>query len=93
MRIRFEGDCTVARAEELRDELLAALDQGGRLELDFSAVTRIDLSFCQLVLALGKSPAAQRAGLLLEQNLSPGLADVARRCGLPEIVPAGEAQP
>ena len=85
VRIRFEGDCTVARAEELRDGLLAAIREGGPVELDFSSVTRIDMSFCQLILALRKSPACQAAGLSLVPNLPPGLAEAACRCGLPGL--------
>ena len=85
MRVSFEGQCTVARAGELRASLLQALNAGEPLELDCKNVADMDLTFCQLIHAVRAS--CQERGLTcrLEGNLPNGLAGLANQCGLPEL--------
>lgn len=85
MLLSFTGDCTVARAEEIRVSLLDALNAGGSIEIDLGGVTGIDLTFCQILHALRLSCQARGVTLTLPDNLSKGLAHQAAFCGLPEI--------
>ena len=87
MRVTFEGECTVARAEEIRATLLEALGSGESLELDLSGVTRIDLSFCQLLHSLRKSLDPEGPALTVSSTLPRRHAGIARRCGLPDLAP------
>ena len=89
MRISFEGKCTIGRAAELRETLLRALASGKPVGLDFQGVTDMDMSFCQLIHAVRTSCIQRGLSCELEVNLPPGLAALAGRCGLPELV--GEA--
>ena len=86
MRVKIAGDCTVARAEELRTLLLEALSSGKSLEIDLSGVTAIDLTFCQILHALQQSCVSRGTELTLGDNLPIDLAEQAVLCGLPEIV-------
>lgn len=86
MRVSFEGDCTIGRAAELRETLLQALAAGEGMELDFQGVAGMDLSFCQLVHALRASCRERGLDCELRPNLPAELADLAQRCGLPELI-------
>lgn len=85
MRILIEGDCTVGRAEELRATLMESIASAERLELDFSGVTSMDLTFCQLIHSLRKTCAERNVELVLEGNLPEGQSGLALLCGLPDI--------
>ncbi|MFC0679938.1 lipid asymmetry maintenance protein MlaB [Lysobacter korlensis] len=56
LALRLEGDLTIARAAEVKPELLAALT--GPLDVDLSGVTVIDGAGLQLLIMLGRE--AQR---------------------------------
>jgi len=86
VRINIEGECTVARAEELRTLLLEALNSGKSIEIDLSSVTAIDLTFCQILHALQQSCVGRGIKLTLLNNLPGDLTEQAVLCGLPEIV-------
>jgi len=54
--VRLEGDCGVERAAEIKEQLLAVLEEDGdRVELDLSGVTRADVSLQQIVCAAHRS--------------------------------------
>ncbi|MBQ5947357.1 lipid asymmetry maintenance protein MlaB [Massilia sp. ST3] len=63
--LRIEGELSIYRAAELRQELLAALDGAAALDIDLSAVTELDSAGVQLLLAAGKSAHAGRKALRL----------------------------
>lgn len=95
MLLSFSGDCTVARAEEIRASLLDALNSGDSIEIDLGGVTGIDLTFCQILHALRLSCKARGVVLALPDNLPEALARQAVFCGLPELAgnpPEGGAQ-
>jgi anti-anti-sigma regulatory factor len=89
MRVVLDGECTVARAPEIRQTLLAALDSGEPLELDLQGVTRIDMAFCQTMHALRASCLARGVALELLPDWPPEVAAVAERCGLTGLDKAG----
>ena len=95
MLLSFTGDCTVARAEEIRASLLDALNSGGSIEIDLGGLTGIDLTFCEILHALRLSCQARGVALTLPDNLPVALARQAVFCGLPELAgnpPEGGAQ-
>ncbi|SEH30874.1 STAS domain-containing protein [Magnetospirillum fulvum] len=61
--VACSGELCLPRAEEIRDTLLAALDQAQPVVIDLSQATEIDLSTVQLILAARLS--AERRGLSL----------------------------
>lgn len=56
---------TIAEAAALRDELLPALEQGGEVHLDVSALSRIDTAGVQLLLSLSNTLAMQDRQLII----------------------------
>ena len=93
MRILIEGDCTVARAEELRATLIESLASGERLELDCSGITSMDLTFCQLIHSLKQTCAERNVELVLIGQLPESQSGLALLCGLPEIAKATGQDP
>ena len=53
--IRFQGELSIEHAQEIQETMLSASRDGGTLLIDMSAVTKIDLSFLQLICASHKS--------------------------------------
>jgi hypothetical protein len=85
MRVSITGDCTVARAEEIRAAILAALEGPGGLELDLGGVTAMDLSFCQILHAAMASCKAKGVSFTLAETLPGDQGSMAVFCGLPEL--------
>jgi len=85
VQLSFSGDCTVARAEEIRASLLEALHSGDSIEVDLGGVKDIDLTFCQMLHALRLSCKAKGVQLTLPDNLPEALAMHASFCGMPEL--------
>lgn len=85
MLLSFSGDCTIARAEEIRASILEALKSGEDLDIDLGGVTAIDLTFCQILHALRLSCTARGVQLTLPDSLPETLAQQAVFCGLPEM--------
>lgn len=56
--MRVEGEMTVRRGTELRDQFIAALERDAALDVDLSSVTRIDTAGVQLLLRVGSSARA-----------------------------------
>lgn len=49
-RRAFTEDFTIYRASELKPQLLAAIGEGERIELDLAGVERMDSAGCQLLI-------------------------------------------
>ncbi len=71
--------------------MLQALDAGEQLELDFTGVADMDLTFCQIIHAVRTSCRERGLACHLEDNLPTELAGLAKQCGLPEL--AGQQPP
>jgi hypothetical protein len=87
MDIRFQGDCTVARAEELHAALLEAMQAGEPATCSFSGVQTADLSFFLLLHAAQRSFREQGLELTLLADLPRELAARAAFAGLQELAP------
>ena len=85
MRVIIEGECGVARAEEIKRMLLDALSSGEPIELDLSGVSTLDLSFCQILHAFKLSCREKAVELSVSENLPETQDPVAVICGLPKI--------
>lgn len=85
MRVTITGDCTVVRAEEIREQLLSAVAGPEGVELDISGVTAMDLSFCQLLHAAMASCAAKGVPFKLAGTLPEDQCGMAVFCGLPGL--------
>lgn len=73
--LRIEGEMTIYRAAELKQTLLASLDQAEELEVDLTAVTELDTAGVQiLILAKQQALARQRKLRLIAH--SPAVLDV-----------------
>lgn len=54
--LRLEGDCGVERAEEIKEQLRAVLEEDAdRVDLDLSGVTRADVSLQQIICSAHRS--------------------------------------
>jgi anti-anti-sigma factor len=60
---QLEGELTIYTVEARKDQLLAALDQSSRLELDLSGITEVDTAGLQLLIALERE--TQHRGVTL----------------------------
>lgn len=54
-QLLLEGQLVIRNAHIIKKELLSALNNSQNLELIFKNITRVDLSFLQLIIALRKS--------------------------------------
>lgn len=73
--LRIEGEMSIFRAAELKQTLLAALEQATTLEIDLSAVTEFDTAGVQLLMLTKKHAQARKQELLLMGH-SPAVVDV-----------------
>lgn len=88
MNIILDGQCTVERAEDLRNTLLQALEQEGTVEVSFSQVEDADISFFQLLHAVRLSGVSRGRTVVFHQDLPERLGFKARMAGLEQIVAA-----
>ena len=77
-----EGSCTVERAEQLKESLLTALQNGNGLVLDFSGITGCDLTFVQLLCAVAKKADSQGKKVVSNTAMPQSVIDLAGRLGL-----------
>ena len=82
MLVNLEGECTVARAQEIKERLLEVLDNGQPLELDLRAVTKIDLSFCQIIHALRATCQARGLACPTQEPVPSAVEAPAKLCAL-----------
>jgi anti-sigma B factor antagonist len=71
----IQGELTIYRAAELKQELLAALAAPAALEIDLSGVTEIDTTGLQLLMLAKKTAQAQQRELRLVAH-SPAVINV-----------------
>ncbi len=63
--LRIEGEMTIYRALELKQALLAGLEESAGIELDLAGVTEIDTAGVQLLLLVRKSAQARQREMRL----------------------------
>lgn len=80
-RITVEGEMTIYSAQELKDQLLAPLEQCTQAELNLGAVTEIDSAGLQL-LALVRTEAQTQGKTLRIADPSPCVLDILELCDL-----------
>ncbi len=85
MKIEFEGELTVERAADIKQQLLDALLSGEPVELGFSKATEVDLTFFQLLHAAKKSFSEKQQTLTLKKDLPEPFAFKAQVSGMEEI--------
>lgn len=73
--LRIEGEMTIYRAAELKQTLLASLDQAEELEVDLAAVTELDTAGVQILILAKKQALAKQRKLRLTAH-SPAVLDV-----------------
>jgi len=68
IQVSVEGSAQIVEAESLAEELLKVLESGApSVSLSLSGIAQVDVSFFQLVLALGASLAAKGRKLSIEE--------------------------
>lgn len=80
--IRLDGELTIQRAVDLHAELREVAEMDGDVELDLSAVTRIDTAGVQLLLMAERAARAKDKTLSLAGH-SPAVVDVFHLLSLP----------
>ncbi len=86
--IEAPSSVTVRSAGEFAGQLLGAVQSGGDIDIDLSALAEVDLSFVQLVLAARTHLEQEGARLGLAQPAGPALAALLDRAGF-----LGDPQP
>jgi anti-anti-sigma regulatory factor len=92
IRLCLDGALTVARAEDVRDAVLAALAEPAGLVVDCSGATQVDLAFLQIMLAAARTAATRGTSLSLAAAPSGPLATALARGGFAPD-PARSADP
>lgn len=80
-RFTIQGEMTIYTALELKDQLLAPLDQCDRMEIDLAGVSEIDSAGLQL-LVMAKNEAIARGKNLSISNHSPAVLEALELCNL-----------
>jgi anti-anti-sigma factor len=80
-RFTIEGEMTIYTALELKDKLLAPLDQCADMEIDLAGVSEIDSAGLQL-LVLTKNEAKARGKNLSISGHSPAVLEILDLCNL-----------
>jgi anti-sigma B factor antagonist len=79
--VRLAGDLTIQTAAETKATIMAALDDGGDLDLDLSELTELDTAGLQLLLLARREALQLGVGLILSGPPQP-VRDVLRTVGL-----------
>jgi len=80
--VRLEGACGVERAAEIKEQLLAVLEEDAeRVELDLSGVTRADVSLQQIVCSAHRSLSSRGKKMDLAAPPSEAVTQVQRSGG------------
>lgn len=77
----IEGEMTIYTALELKDRLLASLDQCADMEINLAGVSEIDSAGLQL-LVMAKNEATARGNTLCISSHSPAVMEVLNVCKL-----------
>jgi anti-anti-sigma regulatory factor len=79
--IAWDGELSVAQAEEVHDRFRAALADGRPIVVDCSAIEDADISFIQLLIAARTSARRRGVPFRLKQPVGESFLAVLRRCG------------
>ncbi len=82
--VTLAGPMTIRQADDVATTLMDALTQSSAIELDFSGVSSVDLTFIQLLVAAAKSAEADGKTLTLQ---APAPACLVQACELVGIQP------
>lgn len=80
--VTFDGSQTIANIESSHQRMCFALDSARMLSIDLSAVSEVDLSFLQLLIATRKAAIAVGQGIAWAGTTNQSLASAAARAGL-----------
>jgi anti-anti-sigma regulatory factor len=80
--LSFDGPLTVANAEQIRDRLLAALDESAGVAIDASQAVQVDLTFLQSLMAAAATAATRGVSFAMTGAPSGPLAQALARAGL-----------
>lgn len=90
--VTLPADCRLAAQAALQAELVAALERGGDVVLDASAVERVDTAALQLLVLLRRE-LASRDGTLAWRGVSAAFNEAAGLLGLARILELPAAGP
>lgn len=90
MVFEFNGECTIERADEIRQSLLQTIHGNDRITLRFAGVARADLTFFQLLGAAVRTCDEAGKKLELKNDLPAKLALGAKMTGFARIVASSE---
>ncbi|WP_167512609.1 STAS domain-containing protein [Oceanidesulfovibrio marinus] len=91
MVINFQGDMTVDKAGSVRDELLAALQQGEPVRVSCAGVQDADMSFFLVLLAADESFRREGVELSFAPDLAKELVPLAKAMGCHRLFEGGGA--
>lgn len=80
--VRFSGSLSVGSLEEARRDLLAGVDGGREIRVEFGDVSQADLSFVQLLIAATRSAAGKGTALKPPSALPGPVRDVMAMAGM-----------
>jgi len=69
--LSISGDLDIYHSHELRENLLAALDESSRLEISFGNVSTVDLSFLQILYSAYKTARIRERELIVSGDFLP----------------------
>ena len=77
----LEGEMTINNAEAFRDNLLLSLKQSNLVEIDFEAVTAVDLTCLQLICSAHRFAVESGKDVVIKDNSLPPLREARIRAG------------
>lgn len=77
----LEGEMTVNNAETFKENLLLSLKQSNLVEIDFEAVTVVDLSCLQLICSAHRFATESGKDVVIKDNSLPPLSEARSRAG------------
>lgn len=78
----LEGQLVIRNASLLKQELLTALSNSQNLELILKNITKVDMAFIQLIIALQKTAAKDNKSVSVKMEPSGFVSSVVRKNGL-----------
>lgn len=79
--VSLDGELTVARAAEIRDSLVRAIDSADSIEINLDKVTGMDLSCLQLLCSAHRTAAGKGKVLAINDQSSPAFLEARRNAG------------
>lgn len=81
-QLLLEGQLAIRNASLLKKELLTALSNSQNLELILKNITKVDMAFLQLIIALQKNAAKNNKSVSLQMEPSTYLSSIIKKNGL-----------